>query len=264
MPYQQKRKADQYKKTFIIFTILYELINHKEEGKCSTECLQNRMEVSRISFGGIPIQQLNQEDSNKLIEKALEQGINFIDTARGYSVSESLIGGALQGKRQQVFLATKSMARDKEGFKQDIETSLNNLKTDYIDLYQLHNITNLQEFEKVMAKGGALEALQEYRDKGVIKHIGITSHSVDIIEKALEYDVFETIQYPYNAVETQGSELFRKAYEKNIGIIGMKPFAGGAITNARAALKFILQNQHITCNTGNVQHRTADGQYKSN
>jgi predicted aldo/keto reductase-like oxidoreductase len=205
------------------------------------------MEVSRISFGGIPIQQLNQEDSNKLIEKALEQGINFIDTARGYSVSESLIGGALQGKRQQVFLATKSMARDKEGFKQDIETSLNNLKTDYIDLYQLHNITNLQEFEKVMAKGGALEALQEYRDKGVIKHIGITSHSVDIIEKALEYDVFETIQYPYNAVETQGSELFRKAYEKNIGIIGMKPFAGGAITNARAALKFILQNQHITC-----------------
>ncbi|HOS69411.1 MAG TPA: aldo/keto reductase [Bacillota bacterium] len=205
------------------------------------------MKVSRISLGGIPIQQLDQDDANKLIEKALEYGINFIDTARGYTVSESLIGGALSGKRQQVFLATKSMARDKEGFKRDIEISLNNLKTDYIDLYQFHNIINLQELEKVMAKGGALEAMLEYKDKGIIKSIGITGHSPEVIEKAIEYDVFETIQYPYNAVETKGAEFFRKAYEKNLGVIVMKPFAGGAITNTRAALKFILQNQHVTC-----------------
>lgn len=82
---------------------------------------------------------------------------------------------------------------------------------------------------------------------GAIKHIGITSHSLEVILKALEYDVFETIQYPYNAVETQATEIFKKAYEKNIGVIAMKPFAGGAITNNKAALKFILQNQHITC-----------------
>ncbi|MDD3706571.1 MAG: aldo/keto reductase [Clostridiaceae bacterium] len=205
------------------------------------------LKVSKISLGGIPLQQLNQEDANKLIEKALECGINFIDTARGYTISESLIGEALPGKRQQVFLATKSMTRDKEGFKRDIEISLNNLKTDYIDLYQFHNIPNLQEFEKVMAKGGALEAMLEYKDKGIINNIGITGHYLEVLEKAIEYDVFDTIQYPYNAVETQGSELFIKAHEKNLGVIAMKPLAGGAISNTKAALKFILQNQNISC-----------------
>lgn len=205
------------------------------------------LKVSKISLGGIPLQQLNQDDANKLIEKALEFGINFIDTARGYTVSESLIGGALSGKRHKVILATKSMARDRDGLKRDIETSLNNLNTDYIDLYQFHNIARLQDFEKVMAKGGALEAMLEYKDNGIIKNIGITGHYLEVIEKAIEYDVFDTIQYPYNAVETQGSELFRKAHEKNLGIIAMKPFAGGAISNTGAALKFILQNQYISC-----------------
>lgn len=205
------------------------------------------MKVSRISLGGISIQQLDQDSVNKLIEKALEYGINFIDTARGYTVSESLIGGALSGKRHLMFLATKSMARDRDEFKRDMEISLKNFMTDYIDLYQFHNVGSLQELEKLMAKGGALEALQEYRGKGIIKHIGITSHNIDIIERALEYDVLETIQCPYNAVETQGSEVFRKACERNLGVIAMKPLAGGAITNTKAALKFIMQNPHVTC-----------------
>lgn len=203
--------------------------------------------VSKIGFGGIPIQQLDQDSANKLIEKVLECGINFIDTARGYTVSESLIGNALSGSRQKVFLATKSMARDSDGLRKDIEISLRNLKTDYIDLYQFHNIPTIQELEKVMKPGGALEVFLEYRDRGGIKHIGITSHSLEVIEKAIEYNVFETVQYPYNAVETQAEETFKKAYEKNLGVIAMKPFAGGALTNNKAALKFILQNKHITC-----------------
>lgn len=205
------------------------------------------LRVSRISFGGIPIQQIDQNDANKLIEKVLECGINFIDTARGYTVSESLIGNALTGNRKKVFLATKSMARKKDAIKKDIEKSLSNLKTDYIDLYQFHNIPNLQELDKVMAPGGALEAFTEYMRMGAIKHIGITSHSIEVIEKALSYDVFETIQYPFNAIETQALEAFRKAHQKGLGIIAMKPFAGGAIANKKAALKFILQNQHVTC-----------------
>ena len=114
-----------------------------------------------------------------------------------------------------MFLATKSMARDKEGFRKDIEISLNNFKTDYIDLYQFHNVINLQELERVMAKGGAIEAMLEYKDKGIIKSIGITGHSLEVIEKAIEYDVFETIQFPYNAVETQGAELFKKPVKKS-------------------------------------------------
>jgi len=205
------------------------------------------LNVSRIGFGGIPIQQLSQEDANRLIGRAIELGVNFIDTARGYTISENLIGEAIIGKRGNVFIATKSMARDKELLRKDIEISLNNLKTDYIDLYQFHNVPSLEEFERVMAPGGALEAFLECREKGMIKHIGITSHSIEVIEKALEYDVFETIQFPYNAIETQAEEIFKRAYEKNIGIIVMKPFAGGAITNANAALKFILEKEYITC-----------------
>ncbi len=188
------------------------------------------LEVSKISLGGIPLQQLDQNGANKLIEEAIESGINFIDTARGYTISENLIGNALSGKRDKVFLATKSTARDPEGLKKDVEISLNNLKTDYIDLYQFHNIPSVQELEKAMSAGGALEVFLEYKAKGLIKHIGITSHSLEVIEKALDYDVLETIQYPYNAVETQASEVFKKAHEKNLGIIAMKPFAGGALT----------------------------------
>lgn len=205
------------------------------------------LRVSQISLGGIPIQQMDQAGAAELIEKALEYGINFIDTARGYTVSERLIGEGLSGKRDKVYLATKSFARDRDGMIRDIEISLGNLKTDYIDLYQFHNIGTIQEFEKVMAAGGALEAFLEYKEKGVIRHLGISSHSLDVIERAIEYDVFETIQYPYNAVETQAEEVFRKAHERNLGIIAMKPFAGGALTNNRAALKFILGNQYITC-----------------
>lgn len=204
-------------------------------------------EISRIGFGGIPIQQLDDLSAAELIAKAIDSGINFFDTARGYTVSESLIGEGLKGKRNGVYLATKSMARDKAGMVKDIETSLNNLKTDYIDLYQFHNIASLQDFEKVMAPGGAMEAFLEYKEKGCIRHIGITSHSLDIIEKALEYDIFETVQYPFNAVERQAEEVFARAREKNLGTIAMKPFAGGAITNHKAALKFILQNPNVTC-----------------
>ena len=104
---------------------------------------------------------IDQKVANKLIEKALEYGINFIDTARGYTESESLIGNALTGNRQKVFLATKSMEREKNAIKKDIEISLNNFKTDYIDLYQFHNIATFQDLEKVMAPGGALEAFME-------------------------------------------------------------------------------------------------------
>lgn len=205
------------------------------------------LEISRLGFGGIPIQQMDKQSAAELIAEAVDSGINFFDSARGYTVSEELMGEGLKGKRAGVYLATKSMARDKAGMIKDIEASLNNFKTDYIDLYQFHNIASVQDFEKVMAPGGAMEAISEYKTKGFIGHIGITSHSLDIIEKSLGYDIFETVQYPYNAVERQAEEVFARAHEKNLGVIAMKPFAGGAITNNKAALKFILQNRDVTC-----------------
>lgn len=203
------------------------------------------MKVSKIGFGGIPIQQLDQDSADKIIDKAIEMEINFFDTARGYTVSENLIGNALVGKRNKVFIATKSMARDKDAMLSDVETSLKNLKTDYIDLYQLHNVGSEDELERTIQKGGAYEALHKLREEGVIKHIGITSHKELVIEKALETDLFETVQFPFNVVEKQGEKAFKLAFEKNVGTIAMKPMAGGALSNGRSALKFILESPYL-------------------
>lgn len=205
------------------------------------------MNVSKVGFGGIPIQRCTQEEANQLINRAIELGLNFIDTSRIYNGSEDLIGNALAGKRDKMFIATKSMARDKEAFAKDVQLSLQSLKTDYIDLYQLHNIPSLADLEKVMSEGYALEHLVELKKQGVVRHIGITSHSLSVIEKALEYEVFETIQYPYSAVENQVEGIFAKAKEKNVGTIAMKPMAGGSLTDGRAALKYILNNPNLNC-----------------
>ena len=112
------------------------------------------LKISRMGFGGIPIQKIDAAGTKELMRKLREAGINYIDTARGYTVSESYLGEALEGIRQDFVLATKSMARDKAGMAKDIDTSLCNLRTDYIDLYQIHNPT-LAQLEQVTAPGGA-------------------------------------------------------------------------------------------------------------
>ena len=203
------------------------------------------LKISRLGFGGIPIQRIEAGDTKPLMQQLLEAGVNYIDTARGYTVSESYLGEALEGIRQHFVLATKSMARDKAGMAKDIDISLANLKTDYIDLYQIHNPTP-EDLDKVLAPGGALEALQEAKAAGKIGHIGITLHTYPLFEKALEMDWVETIMFPYNIVETQGEDLIAKCAEKNIGFICMKPLAGGAIEDATLALRFIAANDNVT------------------
>jgi|APDOM4702015248_1054824.scaffolds.fasta_scaffold115976_1 predicted aldo/keto reductase-like oxidoreductase len=205
------------------------------------------LEVSFVGFGGIPVQRTSQEESKETILKAEELGINFIDTARGYTVSEEYIGYALEGRRDKWIIATKSMSRDRESMIRDIEISLANLKTDYIDLYQLHNVKTDEEYDKVLGEDGAYRALEEYREKGKIGHIGITSHSKDILDKAIESGKFESIMYPYNIVENQAKESFERAKELNIGVIVMKPMAGGAITDGKLALRYIMENENVTC-----------------
>ena len=203
------------------------------------------LKISRLGFGGIPIQRIEAGDTKPLMRQLLDAGVNYIDTARGYTVSESYLGEALEGIREHFVLATKSMARDKEGMAKDIDISLANLKTDYIDLYQIHNPTPA-DIDKVIAPGGALEALMEAKAAGKIGHIGITLHTYPLFEKALEMDWVETIMFPYNIVETQGEALLAKCTEKNIGFICMKPLAGGAIEDATLALRFIATNDNVT------------------
>ena len=203
------------------------------------------LQVSRIGFGGIPIQKIDADGTRALIFKLMETGVNFIDTARAYTVSEEYLGYALEGVRDKFVLATKSMARTKDAMAKDIDISLQNLRTDYIDLYQVHN-PGAADLEKVMAEGGALEALLEAKAAGKIGHIGITLHSVELFKKALDLDWVETIMFPYNIVETQGEELIAECERKNIGFICMKPLAGGAIEDADIALRFIVSNPAVT------------------
>ena len=203
------------------------------------------LEISRLGFGGIPIQKIDAEGTKALIGDMINEGVNFIDTARGYTVSEEYLGFALEGVRDKFVLATKSMARTKEAMAQDIDISLKNLRTDYIDLYQVHN-PGAADLEKVMSEGGALEALLDAKASGKIGHIGITLHSVELFRKAIELDWVETVMFPYNIVETQGEELIAKCAEKNIGFICMKPLAGGAIDDAEIALRFIVSNPAVT------------------
>lgn len=203
------------------------------------------LKISHLGFGGIPIQRIDAQGTKKLICRLKDEGINYIDTARGYTVSEEYLGYALEGIREHFVLATKSMSRTKEGMEKDIDTSLKNLRTDYIDLYQIHNPTKA-DLEQVQAPGGALEALFEAKKAGEIGHIGVTLHSADLFAQAVEYDWVETIMFPYNIVETQGEALIRACGEKNIGFIAMKPLAGGALDDATLALRFITQNPDVS------------------
>ncbi len=203
------------------------------------------LNISRVGLGGIPVQRIDAAGTKTLVHYLLEQGVNFIDTARGYTVSEEFFGYALEGIREKFVIATKSMARTKDAMAADIETSLKNLRTDYIDLYQIHNASPA-DMEKVTAPGGALEALLEAKAAGKIRHIGVTAHLQETFRMALELPWVETVMFPYNFVEIQGESLIHACAEKNIGFITMKPLAGGAIENATLAMRFLCANPDVT------------------
>lgn len=207
---------------------------------------KTNLRVSAIGLGGIPLQKCTPDEAQIVIDTAFSSGINFIDSARGYGDSESLIGKAIKKHPDHFIIATKSPAKTEEDMKNDIHKSLEALAVDQIDLYQCHFVKSLEQYEQIISESGALKALQEAKAKGLIKHIGITAHTKEVLEHALLNDVWETIQFPYNFVETQATDLFKTAYENNVGIIVMKPLAGGAIENAKLAMKFILNNPHIT------------------
>ena len=203
------------------------------------------LKISRLGFGGIPIQRIDAEGTKVLVHQMMEAGINYIDTARGYTVSEEYLGYAVEGIRDKFIIATKSMSRTKEAMAADIDISLKNLRTDYIDLYQVHNATP-EQGEQVMAPGGALEALLEAKAAGKIGHIGLTAHSMETFKMALDLPWVETFMFPYNIVETQAEKLIAECAKRNIGFIDMKPLAGGAIEDATLALRYICANDAVT------------------
>lgn len=198
------------------------------------------LSCSAVSFGGIPIQRSDAANTLAVVNKMDELGINFIDTARGYTVSEEYLGSALEGRRDRFILATKSMSRTYDEITKDIETSLRNLRTDHIDLYQLHNIP-VNDLEKILSENGAYKALADAQAAGKIGHIGATTHSLDVLKQITDEhsELFETLMFPYNIIETQGHEVLGVARNKGIGTIAMKPLAGGNLDDWRLALRFI-------------------------
>ncbi len=214
-------------------------MNYIELGKTGLKCAE-------ISFGGIPLQRGDATNATEVVDALEKHGINFIDTARGYTVSEGFLGAALEGRRDKFILATKTMARSYEGMTKEIETSLRELRTDYIDLYQIHKLS-VEEFENVFSPDGAYQALLDAKKAGKIGHIGVTAHSVETLEKILSEcpNRFETFMFPYNIVELQGSEILKAARAKGIGTICMKPLAGGNLDDYELALRFVSQSDAI-------------------
>ena len=205
------------------------------------------LKISRLGFGGIPIQRIDQPGTRELLIAAHKAGVNYIDTARAYTVSEEWIGQSLQeaGLRDAFVLATKCRALTKTDMEQELETSLKNLRTDHIELYQFHN-PSPAALQTILAPGGAMEALLEAKAKGVVGHIGITAHLAAVFEAALDVPEIETIMFPYNIVEQQGKELIDRCAAAGKGFIDMKPLAGGAIEDGRLALRYVLSNPAVT------------------
>lgn len=204
------------------------------------------LRISVVGFGGIPIQRIDAEGTKSVLDACEAQGINFIDTARGYTVSEEYLGYALEGRRDKFVLASKSMARTYEGMAADIEATLKNLKTDHIELYQLHNLKTDADFDLCFSDKGAYRALIEAKKAGKVLHIGASAHSLEAFEKLVESYPVETIMFPFNIVESQGLAAMKKAADKGIGFIAMKPLAGGNIEDGRLAMRYILANPLCT------------------
>jgi len=198
------------------------------------------LEVSAVGLGGIPIQRTPEAQAVGVIRRALELGVTFIDTAAGYGDSQKKIGLAIKGRRDGLVLASKSGQRTAEGILKDIDRARAEMGTDVIDLYQLHGVSSRKRWEEIKAPGGALEGLIEAKEKGLVGHIGFTSHSLDLSLELLDEPIFETIQFPFNLVTSEpADELIPKARRLGLGFIVMKPLCGGQYDNANLAFKFL-------------------------
>jgi uncharacterized protein len=204
------------------------------------------IEASRFGFGGIPIQRVSEAQAIDVVKYALEKGMDFIDTSRMYTTSETRIGKALKETDKKPVIATKSFGRTADSIRKDVEISLKELQLDCIDIYQCHGISSKEEYLQVMAPGGAFAGLQKAKEEGLIGHIGITSHSLDLLETILDDNLFETIMVCFSFLEPAAREkVIPKAIAKQVGILAMKPFSGGVIESASAALKWIFSYPEI-------------------
>ena len=199
--------------------------------------------VPQNAFGALPIQRVSTEMAVKLLRRAYEGGMRFFDTARAYSDSEVKVGEAFDGMREKVFIATKTGAKTPEEVRSQLETSLKNLRTDHIDIYQFHCA---DQCYRPGDGTGMYECMEKLKKEGKIRHIGITAHKLYIAEEAIESGLYETLQYPFSYLSS-GKELalVKKCKEANMGFIAMKGLAGGLINRSEAAMAFMTQFDNV-------------------
>ena len=206
---------------------------------------KTNLTVTRLGWGGIPVQRVNESEGVSVIRAVIEMGVNLLDTARAYTNSEHRVGLALQGVDRPVFISTKSTMKSEKIYN-DVHESLKQIKVKKIDIYHLHNITTLEDYERVMGPGGAYEGLKRARDEGLIGHIGITSHSLPILERAIEDGYFEVVMACYSFLEPEAArKVLPLAKARDVGVLTMKPFSGGVIEEAGPALRYVLQTKEI-------------------
>lgn len=195
------------------------------------------------AFGALPVQRVSEDYAAMLLRKAYDAGITFFDTARAYSDSEKKIGLALSDVRDKIHIATKTMSLTVEGFWRDLETSLANLKTDYIDIYQFHNPPFCP---KPGVGSGLYEAMLEAKAQGKIRHIGITNHRLGVAEEAVKSGLYETLQFPFCYLATEKDiAIVKLCKEYNVGFIAMKALSGGLITNSAAAYAWLDRYDNV-------------------
>jgi predicted aldo/keto reductase-like oxidoreductase len=200
------------------------------------------LKVSEVGFGGIPIIRLSMDEAVRVLRRAYERGVTLFDTANMYLDSEEKMGRALQGLRMQVVLATKSMKRDRAGVEAEIDQSLRLLGTDYLDLFQFHQVSQEKDLQTLTGPGGALEGARRAQEAGKVRHLGVTSHNLEMAQRLVQLDLFSTIQFPLNFTETAAaSQLFPLARERRMGLLAMKPFGGGLLDDAGLAFKYLRQ-----------------------
>ena len=199
--------------------------------------------TDKNAFGALPIQRISDAEAVHLLQKAYDNGITFFDTARWYTDSEHKVGLALSGVRNHVVIATKTGAANADDFWKDLETSLTNLRTDHIDIYQFHNPSFCP---KPGDESGLYDAALKAKEQGKILHIGITNHRLAVAHEAIDSGLYETLQFPFCYLATDKDiELVHKCRKADMGFIAMKALSGGLITNSAAAYAYLSQYDNV-------------------
>lgn len=199
--------------------------------------------VPQNAFGALPIQRVTLGTAVHLLRSAYDGGMRFFDTARAYTDSEEKVGVAFEGMREKVYIASKTQAKTVEKFWEDLETSLKMLKTDHLDLYQLHCVPQCY---KPGDGTGLYEALVEAKKQGKVLHIGISAHKIGVAEEIVASGLYETLQFPFSYLATDRDiALVKSCKEAGMGFIAMKGLSGGLLNNSKACMAFMQQHDAL-------------------